>query len=224
MPTDIQVVGRVIVPQERVAVAFMYWKLYFSPCGKSSLIGTCHATISYRLPFGFSSSSRYTTVAGIVLLCWDTTPTEVKLIVGAESHQTDSDSHPLVGVFSLTGAYRTDLFLDDFGDIQRRLTVLLDTSVAAVPPAPGNHEGGRGVRRQRAVGVEPRTAPGLDALRRVDLHEQRLEVTAPRGRQPEYLVGTDGAEFVELLEKQDSDVRDARSVSKGGRWCESRRR
>ena len=49
-------------------------------------------------------------------------------------------------------------------------------------------------------------------------------ITAPRGRQPEYPVGTDGAEFTEPLEKQDSDVHDARSVSKGGRWYGSRRR
>ena len=61
------------------------------------------------------------------------------------------------------------------------------------------------MRRQRAVGVDPEAAPGLDALRRSEPHEQRLEITASRGRQSEYLVETDGAEFIEPLEKQDSE-------------------
>ncbi|WP_420191985.1 hypothetical protein [Haloplanus salinarum] len=72
--------------------------MYFSPCGKSSLIGTCHATISYRLPSGFSSSSRYTTVAGIVLLCWGRITTNLTLTRA-------SGTQPLV---RLTAEGRTD--------------------------------------------------------------------------------------------------------------------
>lgn len=49
VPADGQVVGRVVVPQERVAVCVHNWKVFFRPFGKSMLTGTCHATISYRL-------------------------------------------------------------------------------------------------------------------------------------------------------------------------------
>jgi hypothetical protein len=100
-------------------------------------------------------------------------------------------------------------------DLNRSLVLPADAGVAVIPPAGGDHEEVRVDRRQRAVGVDPEAAPGLDALRRSEPHEQRLEITASRGRQSEYLVETDAAEFIELLEKQDSDVRDARSVSRG---------
>ena len=150
--------------------------------------------------------------------CWGCVPTEVKLIIGAESHQTDSDSHPLVGVFSLTCAYRTDPFLNDFGDIQRRLTVLLDTSVAAVPPAPGNHEGGRGVRRQRAVGVEPRTAPGLGASRRVQRRKPRAAASRSISQGPRRVRRTSrravAASMVSLPLEGDESAGDGGTVDK----------
>jgi hypothetical protein len=44
--TDIQVIRRVIYRKSVLPVASMYWKLYLSPCGKSSLAGTWQATIS----------------------------------------------------------------------------------------------------------------------------------------------------------------------------------
>ena len=46
MPADIQVVGRVVIPQERVAVSVHVLEAVLQPLGKSSLTGTCHATIS----------------------------------------------------------------------------------------------------------------------------------------------------------------------------------
>jgi len=58
----------------------MYWKLYFSPFGKSSLAGTCQVTISYRLLSGFSFSSLYTTFAGISIRCCVSTPTQCGIL------------------------------------------------------------------------------------------------------------------------------------------------